>query len=292
MRLVSTQRASGAGLGARAAAVGWQKAWFEFNVERVRRGEPLAEDDRVADWTLLLSLKNGATSLVIGCEWATAALTLAMRCARLSAVDGSVEKIEFLKIRAAQQNVTNINAVYAPPRMPALFEGGPFDLIVVRDIPEGWPISLSHLIETLRENLKPGGVLSVSVSNTWCPLSGASRSAPGRFPENSMIGCRRQLARAGFDSVQVYGPLPHHWGVSLFHIPLDEPAPIGFFFKSIFPLFNAVSPEVKRGFALELVLAKIAARAAGLPGAARLIKYFLPGYQFIAKLRSQDLNAA
>ena len=292
MKLASLGEAASVGLGARAAAIGWQQAWFEFNAERTRRGEPLAEDDRAADWTLLLRLKSDASVLVIGCEWATAALTLARRCSRVYATDGAAERVEFLKVRAAQQNVTNIETAAAPARLENRFAGGPFDLIVIRDVPEGWPTSLPILIEALKADLKPDGMLFMSVTNSWCPLFWLSRSVPSRIPTQSLIGCKRQLERAGFGHNKTYGPLPRHWGVSLFHVPLDRSEAVGFFFKKIFPLFEAVSPEVKRGFALEFALAKIAARAAGLPGAARLIKYFLPGFHVIAERNPKDRDAA
>jgi SAM-dependent methyltransferase len=293
MNLAPTAVTANYGLGARAASVGWQPAWFEFNLERIRRGEPLAEDDRAADWTLLLRLDPDACVMIIGCEWATAALALARRCSRVYVLDDSSEKVEFLKARASQQNVTNIECRVTSSPMPADFGNAPFDLIVIRDIPQDWPVTLPALLEPLKKALKPKGSIFLSVTNSWCPLFWLSRSAPGRFPTQSLFGCMNLFARGGFNRVQAFSPLPRHWGVSLFHLPLDQPAAIRFFFKKIFPLFDAVSPEVKRGFALEHALAKIAAKLACLPGAAHFVKYFLPGFHFIVQKGAQrDFHAA
>jgi protein-L-isoaspartate O-methyltransferase len=275
------ERVSGTDVVSRARSEGWRKAWFEFNARSAHLGLPLPEDERAADWAFHLDVEKRSSVLVLGCEWGTAAAALGRRAGRVVIVDEDSQRSRFVGERIAQTGADNVTlSIGAKPQD---IEPAVFDLVVVRGLSDGWPVDLETLIVCLKRCLKPGGVVFFGVTNLLSPLALLPGREAGPRPQGTLRGCRRLLGREGFLEVRSFAPLPRHWGIPLFSIPLDQPFVLPYFFDRLFPLFDAVSPEVRRGFALEHALARVASLTSRVPGLAMLLAHFLPGYHLTAR---------
>jgi len=98
----------------------------------------------------------------------------------------------------------------------------------------------------------------------------------------SIYGYKKALQEVGFSEIKFYAPLPQY-RTPLFYIPLDNVNVLNYFFKNIFPLFNMVSPEVKRHYAFQYKVAKIGVKIALIFKLTWLAKFIAPGFSIIAK---------
>jgi SAM-dependent methyltransferase len=194
-----------------------------------------------AGWWPLLGLRPAWRVLDLGCGWGAISFALARRVAQVMACDLAIERLRFLKIRAQQEGVRNIEFVWGgdSPRLP--FGDGAFDLVVVNGVLEWVPesvagdpveLQLRYLREAARV-LAQSGQLLLGIENRWSwfyfmgrpeehsrlpfvsllprPLSNIyARKRTGRSYRtytHSYRGYRRMLRKAGFRSGRALVPL-------------------------------------------------------------------------------------
>src|SRR3972149_2624597 len=273
----------------RAEALGWDEAMFEFMRTRVSAGGGGVEDGRVADWRFLLPRTGRDAALVLGCGLGTVPAALCDMFATVHVVDTSAERVRLLELRASEHGIANLvpTRVARGGALPFAAEG--FDLVVARS--SDWEFraagadgrgAFRAVAQDVHRVLKEGGGAYLGVPNRlsyerllrpWTPRDGFACS---------QRGYRRILAQAGFAEIRFYAPLPGHEGIPLFYVPVDDGALLEYFFECVFPLFDAVSPEVKRLYAVEYRLAKLAVRLGGWLGLRPLARHLVRGFGIIA----------
>ena len=267
---------------------GWETALYDFTKAQVARDGTVPEDQRTADWKYLLPLNNDSVALVIGCGWSTVPFALSETCAKVYTIDSIWHKIAFLNIRKRQQGIDNLYPIYVSGSLDFPFPEKRFDFVAVRNFQWGatQSIQLRDVVRSVNGLLREGGVAYFSLGNRWGfqqLLRRNKNTSSPTLPLHTIFGYRHILQVEGFSEIQFYAPLPHYDGVPLFYVPLEDTQAMSFFFRNIFPLFEAVSPEVKRAYAFEYVVAKMGVRLALLFRLTGLAKVFVPGFSIIAK---------
>ncbi len=222
----------------------WQKA-LERAAQKLPRASAFLEhavSPCLASWWLLLDLQPGWQILELGCEWGANSFSLAPHVAAVVACDRSPDRLRFVKARAIQDGLPNVQVLCAgdTPHLP--FADGQFDLVVLSggrgSIPaqgSGTPHALQR--DFLREAtriLAPEGHLLLAVRNRWSlqswrgqpeattglrfisllPRPVANLYAQNRIGRSyrdqtySIWGYRRLLGAAGFASSNAYIPFP------------------------------------------------------------------------------------
>ena len=251
-----------------------------------------------ANWHCLANLSPATRVLDIGAGMGTNAHALAKRYRDVVAVEPVLERIEFMRHRFAQEQLSNVKLVRSSVwTLP--FPPESFDLIVMNGVLE-WvaqgrtedPGLLQHMaLERAYQLLRPGGVLYVGIENRL--LVGLLRGArdphcglpyvtilPRRLAHwyarthglpngyrnylYSSRGYRNLMRKAGFGRVKIYIALPIY-NHPLFYIPLEGP---------IFHYYSRNFDSVRSGGLVEKahwILAKM-----------RLLKYFQGSYAIFA----------
>ena len=265
---------------------GWKKAFYEFSKAEIGSGGTVPEDQRIADWKYLLPLNRDTRALVFGCGWGTVAVALSEICGTVGVIDSDCEKLSFLNGRKKQQRIDNLYPIYVKDRSGFPFSESSFDLVSVGG--HSWgvnqPVEVRDIVRDAHGLLKDGGTVYLSFRNRLAfqdLLKWGKSSAPFRL--HTAYGYRRILQAEGFSEIQFYAPLPRYDGIPLFYLPLENSHALNFFLRNIFPLFEMVSPEVKRAYAMEYAVAKLGVRLTLLFRLATLAKIFVPGFNIVAK---------
>jgi hypothetical protein len=205
-------------------------------------------------------------------------------------------RLAFLQTRLAQQQISNVTPVRACDLSALPFASGSFDLITL--VEQESPVlngsaAWRAAAGTAHTLLKGGGWFCLAVENRlgFQRVLRRGRSQSAR-PTHTLQGYRRLLMRAGFSAVEAFAPLPFYDRIPLFYLPMAPGPALPFFFRSIFPLFEAVSPEVKRTYAREYAAARAAVRLAQCCRWERLITWFLSGFILLARRNGSEARAA
>jgi hypothetical protein len=255
----------------------WQEVLYDIMYEHVASGTPLPEDQRSADWRFFLPQRRWKNALVIGGGWGAVPVALAEMCDRVVVLESDPEKVKMLARRGV--NIGNLEPRELPPSWKLHRSAVLYDLISVSvDHPDG----LAGVLRFVAGAINERGYLQVQLANRYGfrNVLGLQKSAKHE------IGCRRifkLLHESGYRNVQVYCPLPRVSGVPLFYLPLEHRQSWRSFFQNIFPLFAAVSPEVKRNYRIEYAVAKFCVRLALVLRLEGLAKYIAPGFLVIAQ---------
>lgn len=168
---------------------GWRAAMRRHLPERV--WSHIDEPGR-ADGTFFLPVDADQVVLDAGCMWGGLSVPLARQYSRVYGLDATFESLEFLKIRAAQEGLKNLD-----PACGSLLElpyrDGVFDLVFVNGVLEWVPLAADFVVErdygrprltvpmdrgdprrlqlqALREALRvlrPGGLLYLAIENRY-----------------------------------------------------------------------------------------------------------------------------
>jgi SAM-dependent methyltransferase len=281
-----------------AESTGWNIAMYRYARTEIGAGHVLAEDERAADWRFLLPTGGRTrTALVLGCGLGTIPVALCDMFAKVYAVDVIPARVRLLELRAAQHRIANLVPIHVAPGGPLPFEAERFDLIVARSsdwdfgsAPPRGGVAVATVARDVRRLLEAGGIVYLSVPNRLSYQRLLRPGSAGAGLARSLGGYRRDLAAAGFVDIRFYAPLPSHEGIPLFYVPLADPALLEYFFDSIFPLLEAVSPEVKGLYGREYRVAKSAVRLAGPLRLTGLARYFVPGFGIVARRDAGDAS--
>lgn len=268
--------------------VRWQETLFEIGKERLASGLPLPDDDRVADYSYLLPLPAGRPldALVIGGSWGILPARLAEWCRSVQVVSQNTEYTALLQQRILTGNNDGISVVKSSSLFPSAFGDERFDLVGYG----GWSgsaqerISFRAFAAEAHRLLKRGGVFFCTIGNRWSLQRWLRKNVITEpFRLMTLFGYRMALRSAGFEAITAYGPLPRHDGIPLCFLPLGGLSDMQCFIDRVFPLFDMVSPESKRAYAIEYRLAKCAVKLGQLFHVTTLMKYFLSGFLLIAQ---------
>ena len=267
-----------------AQAEGWQKAFFDFARDEVRQGRLLQEDQRSADWTYLLPLTRHTDAMVIGCGLGTIPVALSTRCKRVHVVDSSDGRLDFLAARKEQEGIENLHLSRIGGLSEMPFENGSLDFVgfagFERD--EQDPVGFGSLAQNVSDLLTEGGSAYFAVTNRmgfdrFLGGGGTTGTAP-----LTLRGYKQALRRAGFTDVRAFAPLPASGAAPLFYLPLDDARAMKFFFRTIFPLLDFISPESTSSYSRAFGVAKWGARFGSRMGLTRFAKFFVPGFGLVA----------
>ena len=203
--------------------------------------------------------------------------------------------VAFINARRKQQGIDNLFPVYVSGVLDLPFPEKCFDLVAMGDFQ--WDATRSirfrEIARRIHGLLKEGGRVYFSLGNrlAFQHLFGLVKDQT-TLPSHTIYGYRHILQEEDFSEIQFYAPLPHHDGVPLFYVPLEDNRALTFFFRNIFPLFEMVTPEVKRAYAFEYAIAKMGVRLALVLRLTGLTKIFVPGFSVLAKKAARGANAA
>lgn len=265
---------------------GWETALYNLNREQLAKCGIIQEDQRCADWRYLLPLNSKSDLLLLGSGWGAIPVALSEVCRSVYAVDSSWEKTKFLDIRRIQQGKDNLFPINGRCDSELPFPDGSFNAVAVNELQGKWRRSQTFpkAIRAFYRLLKEDGILYLSLRNRLS-FQGLLRGndKPASSIRYSIFGYKAILREEGFSKIQFYAPLPRQDGIPLFYIPLMGDLPMKFFFRNIFPLFEAVSPEVKKAYGFQYAVAKLAVRLNLHLGLTSLAKVFVPGFMIIAE---------
>lgn len=295
---------------------GWTTAIYDYLKLKSIRDYVIVGDERRADWRYLLPLSQDSVALDLGCGWGAIAIALSEICGSVIAMDATWERISFLNIRKEQQKIENLFPIHGGDQLEFPFYDNYFDLVSMVGVLEWigtWYINAKPrdaqitALKKICSLLKKGGYLYIGIENRfgYQYLVGAKDhnglpfvSILPRLLANfvsklftgeayttyqySIYGYKKILWEAGFSEIQFFSPLPQY-RTPLFYLPLSSNKALNYFFEYIFPLFDMVSPEVKKDYALQYKIAKIGVRLVLLLKITGLAKFFVPGFSILAK---------
>lgn len=258
----------------------WAEALYEENKHRFQSSEDLfIQSPRAFDWTLyLLSLETFKSALVVGEDYGSLSLILAELFDHVTVSHHNPDVLRLIQARASEEKITNLTFIDISAEDPFRFTPHSFDFITVQSV----PISIKEMIHAYSPYLKSGGYLRLVLENRWSYkklLSFKLRSNNTR----TFNGYKQILSQNGFQIKEAFFPVPSHVGIPMFYLPVENDPSIRFFLRHIFPLFDAVSPEMKKKYYLEYALAKCTVRLILMTGTIRLLTYFLPGFMIFSE---------
>jgi SAM-dependent methyltransferase len=192
-----------------------------------------------ADFRFLLPITKDDIVLDVCGGWGNNTTAFARTCKHVFSLATSLDKLEFISIRASQEGLTNITFIQShPSEIPLPFESCHIALLTDSQECEFWsPHSKNNHTKVLRaiwQRLVPGGCLYTGVANrfsynyilgsrvppsnlrfvTILPTSLANlysrlfRGVEYQDISYSMTGIKNTLSDAGFSKLDLYFPIP------------------------------------------------------------------------------------
>lgn len=203
-------------------------------------------DQKRADFRAVLPLTQEAKVLDLGGGWGAVACSLAPHCQSITTLDTNPYNLRFIRLRAKQSGLTNVNTARIDPlddaRLP--FPDNSFDLVVINGVLEyvgsatkGMSVTevQRRCLAEVRRVLKPGGQLYLGIENRYSylyflgtqdhsdvrytsllprPLASLvtriKRGKPYRTYTYSYAGYKSLLASAGFETPELYLAYPSY----------------------------------------------------------------------------------
>jgi SAM-dependent methyltransferase len=270
-----------------AEANGWQKAFFDYTLQKVKNQEKIPEDQRCADWKFLTDFNNQSDILLFGCGLGTIPVSLSQTVRCIFVSDCVWSGLRFMNIRKKEQGLNNIFPLYVKNIKNYPFKKKSFDGIALLQnnlCHNDKPICFTDMVKTVSGFLKDTGTLVLMVDNAFSFTRFLGKTMKkGSESLQTISGYKKTLIREGFSDIRFYAPLPGHGNVPMFYVPLSDNGGTRYFLENIFGFFDMVSPEVKKNYAVEYAAAKIAVFFARMIKLTWLMKYFVPGYTIIAR---------
>jgi SAM-dependent methyltransferase len=237
---------------------GWREALRSIFLKKTDKYHfDYAMDEKRGDFSLYLDIKENTRVLDLGCGWGAVTLSIARKSANVFGADATLETLRFLKLRAAQEGLNNLNLVRLNPFdfHPFPFKDNFFEIVILNGVLE-WignykmdlkPDKLQlNALKEVQRIMKPGGSLYIGIENRWgfgMFLGGKDHSGKAytsimpRFLANvytkttmnkpyrtytySHIGYSKLLKKAGFKNVEFFMPM-ESYRFPDFMIPLNN----------------------------------------------------------------------
>ncbi len=285
--------------------IGWRNAVSECFPAELQKF--ILDEGRV-NWKYFIESNTSGRILDVGSGWGTLSFALARDCEEIVSLESTWQRIEFIKIRSEQDNLSNHTAVCGSV-LELPFEDNSFDVVILNGVLEWLGLSdMSIKPDKVQEKalkeifrvLKPGGSLYIGVEQglAFFYFLGARDPHSGlrfatflpRFISNmyskivkkreyrtyiySMCGYKRLLKRAGFNNVSFNVPVPGYLNFR-YIIPLEDLNLMKFWFLNFLYTKLLFSPLFFRAvfFILKCVF-KLPVKS--------MFKYFVPDYSMIA----------
>ena len=156
---------------------GWKKALVDVLLPATDlRTLAYALNESRGDWHLMLSMKRTSRVLDLSGGWGASTIPLARHYSRVVACDATYENLDFLKLRAEQERIENLQLVHIDPleygKLP--FPNHSFDLVVMNGLLEWIGTARNDLspmqcqkkaLSEAKRVLKPNGTLYVGIEN-------------------------------------------------------------------------------------------------------------------------------
>lgn len=132
-------------------------------------------DESRATWADLLPLDANTNFLDVGCGWGTNAISIARKVGHVAAIDATLERVKFVKLRAQQCGLSNVAPAlasatalpYPAETLDVVAFNGVLEWLGANDEKESpKKIQLEALKETHRV-LKVGGVVYIGIENRF-----------------------------------------------------------------------------------------------------------------------------
>jgi len=224
--------------------IGWKEAVYKYLCARSPWAYQIVMDETRADWQFLLSLGRNHSVLDVGSGWGTISVPLSRRCGHVVAMDSTLERCQFLKLRCIEDDVYNVLPVRANILESPLCENQ-FDLVVFNGSLEwigesnltGSPRSLQlEALKSAQKLCREDGFLYIGIENSYGSkyllgfpddhagikgisflprgeadeLSALTRGKPYRTYTYSHEEYRNMVEEAGFCDIEFYYPLPDY----------------------------------------------------------------------------------
>ncbi|KGE20486.1 class I SAM-dependent methyltransferase [Paenibacillus wynnii] len=221
---------------------GWRKTIFEEFSDNKFLLDIISDESR-ADWQYLLPLDHNSIALDIGAGWGTISIPLARNIKHVVALDGTIDRLEFLALRALQDKIENITVVHADVFQHP-FKKEQFDIVSFNGVLEWVGVGddadpMQKQLEALKIAyglLKKGGYLYIGIENAQGlkyflgepddhtnikyisyldreeanSLSQKHNMRPYKTYTYSKEGYHNLLKNAGFDEIEYYYPRPDY----------------------------------------------------------------------------------
>ena len=243
----------------------WRKVISRYFSSSYPLLHKVISDESRADFSFLTSLDKTSKVLDIGSGWGTAAVPLARRCSEVVSLEGTPERLEFIKLRCGQEGIKNVELLCADILDHPLADNQ-FDLVIMNGVLEwigesrtdGKPEELQRTALKNAFNLcKEGGALYVGIENRQglrylqggiedhTGLTGVSflereeadayskntLNKPFRAYTHSKSEYERMLKEAGFEKTEFLYPSPSYKLPS--YIMPFEKEPIEYFLNEV-----------------------------------------------------------
>jgi SAM-dependent methyltransferase len=159
-------------------ARGWRDAILSSAYPEIKGLYAFTDCPSRADGAFYLSLTPRARVLDLGSGWGSYTFALSPRVKEVVAADTSLESLEFISLRARQDNRNNITAVQIEPldygKIP--FADNSFDAVIMNGVLEwvgsylkkGDPLKIQEkCLKEVRRVLKPGGEAWIGIENRF-----------------------------------------------------------------------------------------------------------------------------
>lgn len=255
---------------------GWLRAVYNRFYEKNQFLYRIIADESRADWQYLISLSEGASILDVGAGWGTITTPLARSFKSVTAMDSSISRLTFAKIRMEQENLNNVDFLCADILNHPLAEKQ-YDLVVFNGVLEWAGESLTNedprtiqlkVLRNAQKLLKDDGCLYIGIENqygfkylvgepddhtgiqniTFLPrdeadsLMQARKGLGYRTYTYSIEGYKELLQQTGFASVEFVYPTPSYKNITAI-TPLASLEGISYYLESIQSEFPQHSPE-------------------------------------------------
>lgn len=276
-----------------------EKGWDAFKAQYKNTFDFTFEENR-ADWRFVVPTPKNFSVLDAGAGMGRSSIPLARVAERVVSLDQSFLRLKYLKMRAVQEGLTNIE-VCLGDIFDAPFPKESFDLIVMNGLLE-WVGATDRFknpreaqiasLKIAQDLLKKGGHLYIGIENRFALSYLRGRDHGGLFFTSYMprwlanvytkirkgkrydtytyskSGYEKLLQDAGFKDLTMYLPFPGY-NMPRIMIPYDNLGSLGYAIRFLMP-----SAGLKR---------KIARYVCRIPGALRMYRYFFFSFGIIVK---------
>jgi len=259
-----------------------------------------ALDENRSDFIFLIPLSAQSRVLDIGCGWGAVTIGIARRAGEVWGVDSTLETLDFVKLRAEQEALSNIRLVHSDAldfgQLP--LPSDYFDVVLLNGVLEWVGIHRKDMpprqiqilaLREIRRVLKPSGTLYLGIENRYSyTYFGGSPDHSG-LPFTSLVprwlanfimsiargetyrtytysrrGYEQLLKESGFFVERFFVPLPSYREPN-YIIDLDHRASLEFFFHNLILESDSSSQRRKNAIRMSRQLTRLGLFSAFCP---------------------------